>query len=143
MTADTLVAALGGSKVLKGRVVSYLDLVSATREGLPAGVAERVVEYGFLEPEELYTFVIPRRTFARRQDENEPLTPAESDRLVRIIRVIVRAIEVLGTPEKAKSWLRSSNKALHGHQPLSLLATDLGARMVEQVLGRIEYGVYS
>ncbi len=143
MRTGTLIAALGGRKVLKARVRNEMDLITAASDGLPPASAASVVASGLLTSEELYQLVIPRRTFARRQEEMEPLTPDESDRLLRVVRVIVRAIEILGNSEKANSWLRRANKALAGKVPISLLASDLGARLVEQVLGRIEYGVYS
>ena len=53
------------------------------------------------------------------------------------------AEEVLGTREKAAAWLHDPNRALGGPRPLDQLDTDLGARQVEQILGRIAHGVYS
>jgi putative toxin-antitoxin system antitoxin component (TIGR02293 family) len=50
---------------------------------------------------------------------------------------------VLGTREKATLWLESRNRALGGAPPLSLLDTDIGTQAAEDVLTRIEYGVYS
>jgi putative toxin-antitoxin system antitoxin component (TIGR02293 family) len=52
-------------------------------------------------------------------------------------------VDVLGEREKALRWLGSPNKALGGRRPLDLLDTGLGAKQVEQILGRIESGVYS
>ena len=52
-------------------------------------------------------------------------------------------VEMLGNPDKAVEWLRTPNRALGGELPLDRLDTDLGARDVEDVLGRIAYGVYS
>ncbi len=89
------------------------------------------------------SLVVPRRTFERRRDENEPLTVVESDRLLRVIRIAVYAADVLGTESKARAWLRASNRSLRGKAPIALLETDVGARLVERALGRIEHGVYS
>jgi putative toxin-antitoxin system antitoxin component (TIGR02293 family) len=50
---------------------------------------------------------------------------------------------MIGNKEKAVEWLRTPNRALAGERPLDQLDTDLGAREVEDVLGRIAYGVYS
>ncbi len=66
-----------------------------------------------------------------------------SDESDRLMRVAAQAAEVLGSKEKASSWLRSPNRALAGSRPLDIIDTDLGAREVETVLGRIEHGVYS
>lgn len=71
------------------------------------------------------------------------LSPAESERLARVVRIIARAEEALGDREKARRWLRKANRALAGRRPLHLLDSDAGARMVERVPGRIEHGIYS
>lgn len=85
---------------------------------------------------------IPLRTLTRRKAERR-LRPEESDRLVRLARILAQAVDVLGSTEKASQWLQRPNRALGGETPLSLLDTDLGSRQVEEVLGRIEHGVYS
>jgi putative toxin-antitoxin system antitoxin component (TIGR02293 family) len=58
-------------------------------------------------------------------------------------RTAAHAEKVFGERAKASRWLHKPNRALGGVSPLSLLDTDLGTREVEQILGRIEYGVYS
>jgi putative toxin-antitoxin system antitoxin component (TIGR02293 family) len=143
MSVATVAAALGGAKVLKTEVQSEFDLASAAMAGLSAEAARSILDSGLLTPEELYELVIPRRTLDRRLDQDQPLTVTESDRLLRATRVIVRAREALGSPEKAATWLRTANRALRGMAPLALLETDIGAQMVERILGRIEHGVYS
>ena len=70
------------------------------------------------------------------------LSAAESDRLARLARILVRAEQALGDEEKARRWLTRENRALGDAQPLALLDSDAGAEAVEQVLGRIEHGVY-
>jgi putative toxin-antitoxin system antitoxin component (TIGR02293 family) len=79
---------------------------------------------------------------ARRKKE-ERLRADESDRLFRVARIAVQATEVLGSVEKASRWLHRPNLALGDQAPLKLLDTDIGARQVEEILGRIEHGVYS
>jgi len=143
MSVASIAAALGGREILKTDVRSEFDLASAAMAGFSAEAASRVIANGLMAPEELYELVIPRRTFDRRLEQHQALTITESDRLLRATRVIVRATEALGSTTKAATWLRTANRALRGKVPLSLLETDLGARMVERTLGRIEHGVYS
>lgn len=71
------------------------------------------------------------------------LTAEESDRVVRLARIIAQAKETLGDTAKASHWLQTPNRALEGDTPFERLDTDAGVRSVEQVLGRIAYGVYS
>lgn len=68
---------------------------------------------------------------------------ADSDRLSRFVRILAETSDVLGSEEKASHWLHAPNQALGGKTPLSLIDTDVGARQVEEVLGRIEQGVFS
>jgi putative toxin-antitoxin system antitoxin component (TIGR02293 family) len=77
-----------------------------------------------------------------RRKENQQLTSVESDRLYRVARVFVFTVEVLGDLEKARTWLKSSNRGLGGEIPLTLLDTEIGARQVEDVLQRLKYGIY-
>jgi putative toxin-antitoxin system antitoxin component (TIGR02293 family) len=143
LTAQAVAAALGGPKTLQTEIHSDLDLIAAAMQGISAEAAQKIVESGMLAPDELYELVIPRRTFDRRREAKQPLTVVEADRLLRAVRVVVRAIDALGDADKAKTWLRTANRSLRGLVPLSLLETDIGARMVERTLGRIEHGVYS
>jgi putative toxin-antitoxin system antitoxin component (TIGR02293 family) len=88
------------------------------------------------------TLDLPPRTLARRKQERR-LRRDESDRLFRLVRIAAQTSAVLGSEEKAARWLHTPNRALGGKPPLGLLDTDLGSRQVEEVLGRIEHGVYS
>jgi putative toxin-antitoxin system antitoxin component (TIGR02293 family) len=55
---------------------------------------------------------------------------------------MAHAIRLLGSRDKAAHWLRTANRALDGTTPLSFLDTDIGARQVSEILGRIEHGIY-
>lgn len=118
------------------------DLRSAVLEGFPFSAFEAVRKEIDLPQNQLSTLLgIPARTIARRKEDKQ-LTPVESDRLYRLARVVAYAGEVLGGVEKVRTWLKSPNRGLGGEIPLELLATDIGARQVEEVLQRIEYGIY-
>jgi putative toxin-antitoxin system antitoxin component (TIGR02293 family) len=134
-----IVNVLGGRKAVR----TAEDLKAWIREGLPFSSLEAVMERFDLNRDEVSsTLDLPPRTLARRRQERR-LRPAESDRLFRLVRVAAQAVEVLGSEKKASRWLHASNRALGGEAPLALLDTDVGARQVEEVLGRIEHGVYS
>lgn len=120
-----------------------LDLVRAVERGLPVDAADAVVAGGALDAAELYRLVVPRRTLAYRRTHGGRLTAAESDRLARVARTVALAEDTLGTPDKARTWLRRPNRELGGADPLALLATEQGARTVEAVLDRLAHGVYA
>jgi putative toxin-antitoxin system antitoxin component (TIGR02293 family) len=91
--------------------------------------------------DELYRIVAPRRTLARRKEHAEPLSPAESDRALRLERISEHADSVFGSHEKAQRWLRSEIIALDGARPVDLLETETGAHIVSEELIRISYGI--
>lgn len=142
MTAQVIAERLGGAKVLRKDVRSDLDLADLIHEGVPTRSVDLVLESGVMDPNELYSLVIPRRTLAHRK-KTHTLSPEQSDRLVRAVRAFARAEEALRSAEKAARWIRKENRALGGRRPIELLESDAGVRMVERVLGRIEHGVYS
>lgn len=85
---------------------------------------------------------ISERTFQRRKVDHKPLSAHESDRVLRIARVAERAEKVFGDADKARRWL-STTHSLLGARPLALLATDAGARAVEDELIRIDFGDFT
>jgi putative toxin-antitoxin system antitoxin component (TIGR02293 family) len=85
---------------------------------------------------------ISPRTLTRRRHEGR-LQPAESDRLWRIGHLFERASKLLGGPAKAREWFKRPKKALGGKTPIEYTDTEPGINEVENLLGRIEHGVFS
>ena len=138
-----LIETLGGRKLFRERQASYHAVVDRVRAGLPYSALEAVAKRFSIPQGALFRVLhIPPRTLARRKKERR-LRADESDRLLRLGRVAARVEEVLGTAEKAGSWLKKPNRALGGLVPLEQLDTDIGAHQIEEILGRIEHGLYS
>lgn len=117
-----------------------LGLVHAVREGLPVDVVDDAVQAGRLSPAELDRLALARKTLAHRRTIGR-LSAEQSDRFVRVLRVILEAEETFANREKAHLWLRRPTTALADNAPLDLLDTDVGARRVETLLGRIAHGI--
>jgi len=86
--------------------------------------------------------LISRSTLQRRKAAGR-LSPAESDKVIRFSRLLQQATELFGNVEKARAWLKHPQRGLGGAIPLDYAETEIGAREVEKLLGRIDYGVYS
>jgi len=144
METEAIADILGGRKVLGKAIKKPDDLAQLVRKGLPAGSVTALAEKLHVGKAVLSLKLgIPQRTLTRRLSQTSLLTPAESDRTVRMARVYANAVEMIGDEQKAIEWLSTPNRALGGERPLDQLDTDTGARMVEDILGRIAYGVYS
>jgi putative toxin-antitoxin system antitoxin component (TIGR02293 family) len=119
-------------------------LAEIVREGLPVKALFLLAKRLDLRQAEISEKIgNPMRTLTRRVTQDARLTPTESDRTVRLAQVYATASETLGSGDKAAAWLKTPNRALRGGRPLDQLDTDPGVREVEDVLGRISYGVYS
>ncbi len=144
MAAGAIADVLGGRKILGKAIKNPDDLAHLVRKGLPATSVSALAEKLHVANTVLSRKLgIPQRTLTRRLSQSSLLTPAESDRTVRVARVYAHAVDMIGEAEKAVNWLLTPNRALGGEKPLDRLDTDMGARMVEDILGRIAYGVYS
>lgn len=144
MTLRTLPDVLGGEAVLGRSAASSSALAELVREGLPAEALFLLAKRLDLRQAEISAKIgIPQRTLTRRMARHARLTAAESDRTVRLAQVFAQAVDTLGSEDKATQWLKTPNRTLRGARPLDQLDTDPGVREVEDVLGRIAYGVYS
>ena len=86
---------------------------------------------------------IPPRTLARRKSSGR-LTSDESEKLLRLSSVFEQAVDLFeGDEANARQWLTTPKKALEDQTPLAYSRTELGAREVENLIGRLEHGVFS
>ncbi len=85
---------------------------------------------------------ISRSTLQRRKSAGR-LSPDESDKVMRFSQLLEHATKVFGDVDRARAWLKHPQRGLGGAVPLDYAETEIGAREVDRLLGRIDYGVYS
>lgn len=134
---------LGGSTVLKAEIRGEADLENAVTAGFPTAVVRALAERTRSSLSLLQDVTgLDKNTFRRRERSKSRLKPEESDRLARVARVAALATEAMGA-EDGVAWLHEPNRALGDRIPMEMLHTEVGARQVEDVLMRIQHGVYS
>jgi len=118
-------------------------LVSKIDEGLEGAVATRIVKWAAISQAELRRMTgIPSTTFSRNIKTR--FSPDQSERLVRFIRVMDKAVELFdGDKLAAQKWLNEPSRALAWKTPADLLASEAGAYEVMKLITRIEHGIYS
>ena len=125
------------------RILAPAKIVEQVQGGLPVQELEVLRDSLDVSIEKLASKLgISNATLHRRKRQGR-LGPAESDRVVRLARLVGKAAKVLGGIEAARQWLNSPQFGLGGAVPLDYVETEIGAREVENLLGRVEYGVYS
>tara|TARA_R110000822_G_scaffold2474_2_gene11838 strand:- start:1440 stop:1946 length:507 start_codon:yes stop_codon:yes gene_type:complete len=120
-----------------------LQLIEQIRKGIDVSYLDVLADNLSINIKEVIELVdISYRTLVRRKQEGK-LRADESERVYRLADLMARATDVLHSDEEAKYWLKTPKKALGGETPLSLADTEIGAKEVKDLLGRIEHGVFS
>ena len=123
-----------------GAAHSDRDLVSMVEHRLPAEAVRSLVRSG-LSDEEAYRLIVPRRTLAHRFSRQQPLSLEESDKALRVARTIAFAEQAFGETDRAWRWLRKAKRQFDGKTPIEMLATEAGARLVEELIAQIDDGL--
>ncbi|MDK2971974.1 MAG: hypothetical protein PWP23_1729 [Candidatus Sumerlaeota bacterium] len=125
------------SQLAPGRLVTLL------REGLAVEEIDDLREALGISMARLTDLLAISKATLQRRRAGQVLGRDESDRVVRYARLMGRAVEVCESEEAARQWLASPQVGLAGETPLEYARTEVGAREVEDLLGRIDHGVYS
>jgi putative toxin-antitoxin system antitoxin component (TIGR02293 family) len=119
------------------------ELIQNIKKGLPISAFEKIQKELDVSTGTLASTVnIAARTLARRKKEGR-FHSDESERVLRIASLFDRALQVLHNKNRVQLWFKSPQKGLGGKTPLEYADTEPGAREVEDLLGRLEHGVFS
>jgi putative toxin-antitoxin system antitoxin component (TIGR02293 family) len=139
-----LIDALGGRATMAAEPATAGEWVQRIQSGLPVASALAFKDALKLSQAELAALLgLSARTLARWHPGKSRLDLVSGDRLVRSARLYAIAADVLEDDAAAALWLKSPQRALAGGIPLELAHTDVGARAVEALLGRMEHGTYT
>ena len=119
------------------------QLIARIKKGLPLKTFEQLCRHLALPEKELCRVLnIPQSTLARRKKSGH-LSFEESERVFRIARLYDKAVDVFKDADMARKWLKEPSWALGDAAPLAYADTELGSKEVEELLGRIEHGVFT
>lgn len=124
------------------KAASDLELALLPEKGLPLSAVESLKDQG-LTFTEISDIVISPRTLKHRKSRKEKLSSVETDRVLRVARVVGLADRVFGSRRKALLWLRSADDRLGHRTPMQMLANESGGRLVESMLWQIDEGIYT
>jgi putative toxin-antitoxin system antitoxin component (TIGR02293 family) len=139
--AKRIAEVMGGRSVLGKAVSSIEDLEEIVGEGLPKTALRVTVRRVFLLVREANRYlyrIVPEATYKRRTGK---LRVVESERTERLARVIAAAEGVWDDQNDAREWLTRPHPELGDRTPIDCALTELGARQVESLLDRLQYGL--
>src|SRR5262245_10325843 len=122
---------------------SPAQVVRVVQAGLDFGELEALRQQLDLPLERLAGQLGLARATLHRRKASGRLTADESAKVVRFARLLGHAVHLFGRVEEARRWLIAPQRGLGGAVPLDYAQTEAGAREVENLRGRIDYGVYS
>lgn len=124
--------------------IPTIELIRRIDAGLPFSAMRDFANTGGLSESTVATTIgIPARTLSRRKNSGK-LALAEAERLIRLATLYHKAIELFEEDvDQARAWFLTPKKQLDNHSPLAYCRTELGAREVENLIGRLEHGVFS
>jgi putative toxin-antitoxin system antitoxin component (TIGR02293 family) len=128
--------------MMESAVFTQTPLVVRLREGFPMKEFRLLQDLLKISEEELGRYLgISPATLHRRKKSGRLETP-ESERVVRFARLFGIVMNVLETEEAVREWLKTANPGTAGEAPLSYADTEFGAREVENLIGRIDHGIF-
>lgn len=119
------------------------DLIGAVKQGLPVATFKGLAESLDISEAALAEVTGISVTTLTRRKRSGQLSQDESEHVLRIAALLDKAIGVFDSLEDARDWFKTPNLSLGEATPLVYADTEVGGREVENLLGRIEYGVYS
>ncbi len=132
--------------IYAGKMVlrSTPELVRIVSQGAPVADALKLLRHYKVPTKKYAQYVGDTSAGLTKRKPSARLRPETSDRLVRLARLMAAA-EALheGDAAAARRWMESPQTALGGATPLDYARTEVGAREVEQLIGRLEHGVFS
>ena len=140
--ADSIPRVRGGSLGLPA--VSTAQKMRLLERGFPYQALLRFHRHSGLSIVTISRLIrIPQRTLMRRRASGR-LGPEESERLLRMATVFDDATRLFaGDMDAARRWLNTPSKELDGQPPLEFARSEIGAREVQDFIGRLEHGVFT
>lgn len=84
---------------------------------------------------------ISQRQLIRYVDSHK-LNKEITSHLIQLIELFQKGFKLFGQ-DKFKLWIRTPNKVIDNNTPIEVMDTSIGIEMIEDIIGRIEHGVYS
>lgn len=138
---------LGGPKVLAHKVDTSLEAHELLKTGLPATAVDHLIDHvALLRNGKNFAIALGMslRTHQRKSaGQPKRLSREQSGRAWKFAEVLARATDIFGSQARAETWLTEPAMALDRRTPLELLDTAAGLELVEDLLTRLDYGVYT
>ena len=137
-----IIEQLGGEKILERDIRNDNELMDAIQQGIPKAAVDYWIKDNNISMGAISSFLnMNPRTLERRKGKS--LQPNEGDALAQLADLFATGKDIFGNKERFLGWMHTENAAIGYKKPFDLLSSSVGRDSVKNVLGRIDYGVYS
>jgi len=135
---------LGGKSVVSTVINSDFDIIALSNEGITKASLDALISHLGISKKSFSENILDAsvKTIERKKSTDK-LDKHASSLIIEIAKVVEHAFAVFENEEKVKRWLNTANRALNNTKPIDLFYIPTGLNMVNNILGRIEEGVYS
>ncbi|MCF0056159.1 antitoxin Xre/MbcA/ParS toxin-binding domain-containing protein [Dyadobacter sp. CY356] len=134
---------LGGERFMVKKPVSGFDFLVASEKGIHKFAIENLANVMHVPMKDMASLLNISYKILVKKKDNYVFNNLISSLSVEIANTIAKGLSTFEDPEKLNRWLHKENKSLNLQKPFDLLNTPTGIKLVNQILGRIEDGVYS
>lgn len=117
------------------------DMVEVIRKGLSKKAMDEMMAHMNITSLEMSRMLHTSDRTMRRYTSESVLNPEQSERLIELARLFAHGVDVFGSAERFRRWMSGPVFSLGGQQPIDLMDTSIGISLVNDTLGRIEYGI--
>jgi putative toxin-antitoxin system antitoxin component (TIGR02293 family) len=117
------------------------DMVAVIRKGLSKKAMDEMMTHLNISSLEMSKMLHTSDRTMRRYTSESVLNPEQSERLIELARLFAHGVDVFGSSDRFRRWINGPVFSLGGQQPIDLLDTSIGISLVNDTLGRIEYGI--
>jgi putative toxin-antitoxin system antitoxin component (TIGR02293 family) len=135
---------LGGQAIVNHPVRSEFDLISLSNEGISKASLDALTGHLGISKKAFSEDILDTsiKTLERKKSTDK-LDKRTSSHVIEIAKVVEHAFDVFEDETKVKMWLNTPNRALNDIKPIDLFYIPTGLGLVNDILGRIEHGVFS
>jgi putative toxin-antitoxin system antitoxin component (TIGR02293 family) len=139
---NNLVILHNASKKPESRMTSF-EKINIIREGISKKDLENLKEKTDLDYNQLSKVLSVARATLINKKGTAKFDMVLSERIVGVADLYSYGYEVFEDENRFNEWIFRSNQALGGQSPYDLLDNQYGREEVKNLIGRIDYGVYS
>ncbi|MFT4152275.1 antitoxin Xre/MbcA/ParS toxin-binding domain-containing protein [Parafilimonas sp.] len=123
--------------------MTNFEKMAAVENGISKEDLQKLKEKTSMDYDKLARALSVTRATLINKKKQEKFNAGLSERIFGLADIYSYGYDVFENEERFNTWMFRPNQALGGKTPFELIGSQFGRDEVKNVIGRIEYGVYS